>query len=57
MASLAAARIDFILIDMTNGALGGVESGNDWTATYAGDIIVALHLNPGFSETASVYCS
>jgi F5/8 type C domain-containing protein len=39
MASLAAAQIDFILLDMTNGGLGGVAPGNNWTATYAGAIL------------------
>jgi F5/8 type C domain len=39
MASMAAAKIDFVLIDVTNGGLGGVESQNNWTATYSGDIM------------------
>ncbi len=39
MAALAAAKIDFIVIDMSNGGLGGIASGNDWTATYAGAVL------------------
>ena len=40
MAALAAAKIDFVLIDMTNGGLGGLVPGNNWTATYA-DAVMA----------------
>src|SRR5579862_977573 len=38
MAALAAAKVDFVVIDMTNGGLGGQIPGNDFTATIAGEI-------------------
>jgi len=42
MVSLATAKIDFILIDMTNGGLGGVEPGNNWIDAYAGAIMTGV---------------
>jgi hypothetical protein len=36
MANLAAAKIDFVVLDMTQRGLGGICSPDeDWTATYA----------------------